>query len=778
MESRTPGVRPAPGDLRHEGQNGRGTVVAWSTFQQRAVRGLGSDSSAERAVALDPPLQSRNLPQRLPVPVEPAGPEVGVRDHDAGRCDLLIAMAAEESRRARFDEAERSLHEAALIAERIGDRARLGRAVVAMPGWNLATPEAPNPLVRLLAERTLGMGEIDPGPRAMLTARLAAEIFSYPGHIYRSDRRRSLKLDESALEVAAAAHDSRVELYVRCCRDRLLRHVDCLAERLSNAEEILRLGLKNGDYSACHLGAVAQSAALAGLGRTAEAHQVARLADGIARMSQIPVHAGSSLAYQAACAVMSGRFADAREAFARCRNLAGRDLPHLLDGCWPLMLTPLDESGQLSEIESAAEDTVRRRPGIPVFQALLGWIRARTGRSHDALFCLEHLGADGFLGVSKSEASLVTLAALAEVCVQLGRTDYAALIYQRLAPYAGLVSGIGSIAIFGSVELHLGRLAHFLGRQDAAIVHFQNAIETNRLAGARSWTLYSSYELARALSIRGAAPDKIRARELIEGVEGEARELDVARLASRAKEIRERLESAEVSPVAPRPGDGADAVRRADGAASGTHEARPAAASPPAPAPANGGGSQAAIFRREGEYWLIGFQPRTFPLKHRTGLALIHHLIRNPGREICATDLGVGDQGGARSMAADTARNDSAPVLDASAKQSYRVRLIQLREDLERAHEFNDFERAGNIEQEIDFITRELARALGLAGRDRKFGSETERARKRVSLAIKEAIRVIARHDAALGRHLMRSVKTGKFCSYTSEPPDPLQWRL
>ena len=70
-----------------------------------------------------------------------------------------------------------------------------------------------------------------------------------------------------------------------------------------------------------------------------------------------------------------------------------------------------------------------------------------------------------------------------------------------------------------------------------------------------------------------------------------------------------------------------------------------------------------------------------------------------------------------------------AQLLDATAKDEYRRRLEDLRGDIEEAEGFNDPERAANARAEYEFISRELAGAVGLGGRDRRASSDAERAR-------------------------------------------------
>ena len=46
------------------------------------------------------------------------------------------------------------------------------------------------------------------------------------------------------------------------------------------------------------------------------------------------------------------------------------------------------------------------------------------------------------------------------------------------------------------------------------------------------------------------------------------------------------------------------------------------------------------VCRREGQYWAIGYGGRIFRLKHTKGLACIAYLLRHPGTEFHALDLG------------------------------------------------------------------------------------------------------------------------------------------
>ena len=117
-------------------------------------------------------------------------------------------------------------------------------------------------------------------------------------------------------------------------------------------------------------------------------------------------------------------------------------------------------------------------------------------------------------------------------------------------------------------------------------------------------------------------------------------------------------------------------------------------------------------------------------------------------------------------------------ALDTRAKDAYRRRLEELADDLRQARDWRDPERAARIEEEIDVITGELARAVGLGGRDRRAPSPAERARVSVTKAIRSAIRAIAQHHPDLGAHLAAAVRTGRLCSYAPPGETPPRWAL
>jgi catechol 2,3-dioxygenase-like lactoylglutathione lyase family enzyme len=189
------------------------------------------------------------------------------------------------------------------------------------------------------------------------------------------------------------------------------------------------------------------------------------------------------------------------------------------------------------------------------------------------------------------------------------------------------------------------------------------------------------------------------------------------------------------------------------------------------------------LFRQDGEYWTVVFDGSVVRLRDAKGLRYLARLLAHPGREFHATDLEAAEaqvapaaplgsraSGGEPELAVRADLGDAGVLLDATAKAAYRARLAELRTELEEAEGFNDPARAAKARQEMEFLVGELARAVGLGGRDRRAASHAERARLNVTRAIRAAVANLARDNPTLGRHLAATIRTGRYCAYLPDP--------
>jgi tetratricopeptide (TPR) repeat protein len=191
-------------------------------------------------------------------------------------------------------------------------------------------------------------------------------------------------------------------------------------------------------------------------------------------------------------------------------------------------------------------------------------------------------------------------------------------------------------------------------------------------------------------------------------------------------------------------------------------------------------------FRREGGYWVVAFEGRTVMVRDLKGMRYVARLLAEPQREFHVLDL-VADEAGV-SASVDVATRepglsflglgDAGPLLDARAKDAYRRRLSEIEEDIEEARNLGDSTRAAQADVERDLLTRELSRAVGLGGRDRRAGSASERARASVTRAVRQALLRVREHHKSLGTHLDRTIRTGTYCAYEPDPRASVAWKL
>ena len=178
------------------------------------------------------------------------------------------------------------------------------------------------------------------------------------------------------------------------------------------------------------------------------------------------------------------------------------------------------------------------------------------------------------------------------------------------------------------------------------------------------------------------------------------------------------------------------------------------------------------LFRREGEYWAVGRPGAVVRLRDSVGMHHLAQLLTDPGREFAAVDL-AGSRAGA--WLPPTCAGE---VLDARAKDEYRRRIEDLRDEIEEAERFGDLGRMGRARTQVQLVARELARAVGLGGRSRIVGSWAERARVNVTRTIRDAMRRIAEQDVWVGHHLVATIRTGTFCRYAPDPNVVVRWVL
>jgi AAA ATPase domain len=404
--------------------------------------------------------------------------------------------------------------------------------------------------------------------------------------------------------------------------------------------------------------------------------------------------------------------------------------------------------GRFDKVEGAVRELASHHVFL-TWPAALALLQYEKGDRGEARRFLEHLTAEDLRDLPHYNDWLLSMGLLAELCVRLRDEPRARIVYEQLAPYAGYNVITRQATFLGPVSHYLALLATAQDDVDLALEHLEQARDAAARLDSPMVLMRAKLAEADILSKRDQPEDRDGTVELLADVVRIAEELGLERI---VEEARERL----------------DALGGA----------------PPAAPAVVADGDVAASLCREGDVWAFGFEGRSVRVRDGRGVRHLAVLLANPGVEVHALEL-ASPQGSVESGSASRGdaslqvpADDAGPALDAEAKQAYRRRVEELRDEIEEAESFNDPERAAHAREEMEFLAGELTAAVGLGGRDRKTASSAERARVSVTKAIRALIKRVGDHDAALGRELEATVRTGTFCAFEPDPRRPTDWRV
>ncbi|MBA3395018.1 MAG: hypothetical protein H0T89_20395 [Deltaproteobacteria bacterium] len=159
-----------------------------------------------------------------------------------------------------------------------------------------------------------------------------------------------------------------------------------------------------------------------------------------------------------------------------------------------------------------------------------------------------------------------------------------------------------------------------------------------------------------------------------------------------------------------------------------------------------------------GELWVVRGFGEQVHVKGSRGIEMLARLVAEPGREHHVLELA------STTEAVDG--GDAGEVIDPTAREAYRERLRELTAIRDEAEAWGDPGRAERAAEELEALTAELARAVGLGGRTRRVGVASERARSNVQRRLNHALQQIRAGSRRIGEHLAASIKTGTYCRY------------
>ena len=671
-------------------------------------------------------------------------------------CELLLRLGAGQAGAGDYQHARQSYLEAAEIARNVGAPQHLATAALGFGEPQVEGSLVNRQLIELLKEALRVLSPEDHPLRARLLARLSVE------YTFSEDTALREPLSQEALDMARRLGDTAALGSTLRARWTALWIPDRLDERSALAEEMIHLAWQAGDREMELLGRARRASCSleAGHAQSAEADIAAhaRLADEL----RMPVHQWNSTTMRGMLALLHGSFDEAEQLAQQALSLQPDRPTAQFANLYQLALIRWEQD-RLGELRSAWQRLVEQFPQVALARAWLALVEVQVG--HDDIARTElRTVVNALADPPRDGLWLPTLPVASLVCARLNDSDAAASLYPILLPYAerNITFGVPQPVIcLGSASLHLALLATVTCRWEVAETHFAAAQLAHDRLRARAFHARADYESARMLIRRGRATDRGQAERLLDRALGTASVLGMAEMESQVQRLRQLATSHGVT--ADR---AADIVGQADLA-------------------------RGNLFRREGDYWTIAYQGKLVRLRDAKGLHYLARLLANPGRELHAVDIEAEAAPIAHPAASSprywgqnaelevrTDLGDAGELLDTQAKAAYKARLRELQAELDEAESFNDPGRVIQAREEMDFLVSELARAVGLGGRNRRAASHAERARLNVTRAIRSAIANIDRANQSLGQHLSTTIRTGRYCSYTPDPRVTIDWEL
>jgi len=529
-------------------------------------------------------------------------------------------------------------------------------------------------------------------------------------------QRRRVLADEG-LKLARDSGEPGVLAEVLDARSHALWDPAGAEDRLAAAAEIIDLARAAGDGIRERHGMFWRFVALMELGRVSEAEPALAAFEHAARAAGDGQAVVMATARHAMLASFRGRFDDAArlagEVAAEGRRVRLPDTERLVGSLYGEIAFYRGLAGAPFTVDQLRA-LARRLPGHYIEAMVAAWL-ALAGRAGDAQAEMARVLPAVLAGSGPRQLSAAAMLAL--VAARAGDDSSAAQLREALLPYRGrLVVAGGAVSCLGPVSLFLGLLATQLGLLDEAVRSLDEATSFAEKAGALPVHVLCLEAAAGALDLRQAAGDREKA----------------SACRAQAHRIAEQLgEPGLPGRLAPGPGQWA--------------------------------------LRRDGPDWLLEAGPERARLRDSRGMHYLRALLAAPGREIPALDLAAGGTG--------LIAPDTAPPLDATAREGYRRRIRELDSQLAAADRAGNRAAAERALTERQALVGELRRATGLAGRPRRASADAERARVNVTRTIRAAIDRITLAAPIAGTHLQSSIRTGALCRYQPAPGGPANWR-
>jgi DNA-binding SARP family transcriptional activator len=170
------------------------------------------------------------------------------------------------------------------------------------------------------------------------------------------------------------------------------------------------------------------------------------------------------------------------------------------------------QQGRLVEIVDLIEEGARNAPGIPAYRAALARALGQAGRTEDAVYLLDEEAGHRFSDVPEDFMWTYGLVCYAEASMLTEHAASAAILYEMLEPFGGLLVNTGTTCE-GPVAGYLAGLSRVVGEPDRAEQHLKEADRLTEVTGSPFFAARTLIERGRVAALRH---DDAAARHFLE----------------------------------------------------------------------------------------------------------------------------------------------------------------------------------------------------------------------------------------------------------------------
>ncbi len=441
-------------------------------------------------------------------------------EHERG---LLLAELGTAQNRAGMPEHRQTLIDAAEIAHRFGDTDLLVAAALGGRRGTGATAEADPERAAILLAALAALGDRESGARALLLGSMAEATDA------RDWLRRSQLADE-AVSLADGLDDG-VKLAVFYSCYQLVAQPERLAERLAKTAWACETAERLGDPLHHFRASYTRTHACMEIGDLNEVDRRIEELGTLVERTGLAHSRYQSLLSKTWRVLLAGDMV-AGERLNDEALAVGSDIgmPEAL-GAWGGVLFEIRLlQGRIEELIEPFAQTASENPAIPLLRVALASAYCSVGRLDEAEPLFAQDAATDFTAIPRDVTWTTAMTISQESAIALGNRKAADILYDLLSPYGEMV--VFNLGVSeGALARSLGRLAHLLGRSDAAQLHFRSALAINERLRAPYWLARTRLDFADLLRDIGKSDE---ATGFVDQAQETAKRFGFAALESRA----------------------------------------------------------------------------------------------------------------------------------------------------------------------------------------------------------------------------------------------------